>query len=231
MGLRAFLDLEEFDVGDSLPDKIQHAIPSSSVHIIIFSKNYAHSPRCLNELVLMLKTKARIHPVYYHVQPAEVRFCIEGSYADAFRKYEVQGRYSEKEIGDWKKALWEASEIAGWDLDAFNHDEGKLLEKIVNRVFREVKTREVAKYPVGLYEVVEDFERSIAEFAHERKKNAKLVAIVGMSGSGKTTLAKQLFHLKHSAFDASSFLFCLQKASAKNLLPTLQRKLLKDLLK
>ena len=44
-------------------------------------------------------------------------------------------------------------------------DEGKLLEKIVNRVFREVKTREVAKYPVGLYEVVEDFERSIAEFA------------------------------------------------------------------
>lgn len=114
MGLRAFLDLEEFDMGDSLPDKIQHAILSSSVHIVIFSKNYAHSPRCLNELVFMLKTKARIHPVYYHVEPAEVRFCI------AFTKYEVQGRYSEKEIGDWKKALWEASEIDGWDLHAFN---------------------------------------------------------------------------------------------------------------
>jgi hypothetical protein len=54
-------------------------------------------------------------------------------------------------------------------------DEGKLLEKIVNRVFREVKTREVAKYPVGLYEVVEDFERSIAEFA-QRKKNARIMS-------------------------------------------------------
>ena len=37
-----------------------------------------------------------------------------------------------------RRALWEASEIAGWDLDALD---GKLLEKIVNRVFREVKTR------------------------------------------------------------------------------------------
>jgi hypothetical protein len=53
MGLHVFLDFKEFDLGDNIPDKIQYAILSASVHIAIFSENYAQSPWCLAELTVM----------------------------------------------------------------------------------------------------------------------------------------------------------------------------------
>ncbi|KAH9288821.1 hypothetical protein KI387_032938, partial [Taxus chinensis] len=53
LGIKAFLDSEEKELGDSFPSTIQTAIRSAAVHVAIFSKNYAHSPWCLAELVLM----------------------------------------------------------------------------------------------------------------------------------------------------------------------------------
>lgn len=227
MGLRVFLDSGEFELGDHIPDKIQHAIRSSSVQIAILSKNYALSPWCLAELALMLETDAKIVSVFHHIPPDFARHC-SGVYADAFRKHEKDLRYSNAEIEKWKKALHKASNMIGGELNGHNEDEGQLWKDIVDTVLKEVKRRsslEVAEHPVGLEEAVGDFNRRM-----EREKNPKLVGIVGMCGSGKTTLAAELFNVKRSAFDASCFLHDVCKTSAVNNLATLQRIILKRLL-
>lgn len=55
-GLQIFLDFEELQEGDNLTSQIEGAIRTTSVHIVIFSTNYAESNWCLNELLLMLES-------------------------------------------------------------------------------------------------------------------------------------------------------------------------------
>ena len=72
-GLRVFLDMEELQQGDGLNSQIERSIKSSFVHIAIFSPAYAESKWCLEELVLMLQSEKTIIPVFYGVQPSELR--------------------------------------------------------------------------------------------------------------------------------------------------------------
>ncbi|KAH9320249.1 hypothetical protein KI387_022018, partial [Taxus chinensis] len=112
-------------------------------------------------------------------------------------------------------------------------------KNIVLAVQKEVKRKKplfVARYPVGLKRIVEDFERqSVNELVQDFERNRQLnegkhiVGICGMGGSGKTTLAKELFNRKRSEYTRDSFLFDVREVAARNELPTLQRKLLKDL--
>lgn len=112
IGIRAFLDSGEKELGESFPSTIQTAIKSAKVHIAIFSKRYAESAWCLAELVLMSQTKAKIIPVFYQVQPWELRFIEKGEYGKAFSKYEMEKRYLEK-LPEWKEALQSMSFVAG----------------------------------------------------------------------------------------------------------------------
>ncbi|XP_057833747.2 disease resistance protein Roq1 [Cryptomeria japonica] len=83
---------------------------------------------------------------------------------------------------------------------------------------------EVAKYSVGLDELVEDFERQVAL---AEKQN--IVGIFAMGGSGKTTLAKELFNRKRWSYHGSSFVYDVRETSARDELTCLQSQLLKDL--
>lgn len=230
-GLSVFLDTEELQAGSDIKAQVEVAIRSALVHIPIFSKNYAKSVWCLNELVLMLKSGAPILPVFWDVDPAEFCWC-KGACGDAFREHESKGRYRKEQIEEWKTALHEVSKVRGWKLDENAGDKRRLLEEIVDTVIKVAKERlplAATEYKVGLHEAVEIFDRKMAEFAQERQKNAKLVAIVGTGGSGKTTLAEHLFNVKRSSFDASCFL-SVRDASAMGRLRVLQEKLLKELL-
>nr|QEH91620.1 putative TIR-NBS-LRR protein [Pinus monticola] len=73
-GLRAFLDVDELREGGGLTSQIEGAIRTASVQIAIFSPRYAESEWCLKELVLMLKSKKPIIPVFYRVSPSELRW-------------------------------------------------------------------------------------------------------------------------------------------------------------
>ena len=72
--LRVFLDQRELQEGDPFPSQIEGAIRTASVHIAIFSPRYAESIWCLKELVLMLESNKTIIPVFYGVQPSELRW-------------------------------------------------------------------------------------------------------------------------------------------------------------
>lgn len=110
-GIRAFLHSEEKELGNSFPSIIETAICFAYLHIAIFSRKYAESPWCLAELVLMLESEAKIIPVFYQVEPWELRHIEKGVYADAFIKYEEKGRYLEN-LKQWKEALQSISFIS-----------------------------------------------------------------------------------------------------------------------
>ncbi|GLJ06479.1 hypothetical protein SUGI_0040160 [Cryptomeria japonica] len=191
LGIRAFLDSQEKQLGDSFPSTIETAIRSALVHVAIFSKGYADSPWCLAELVLILESQAKIIPVFYGVNPSDLRIIKKGVYAEAFIKYEEKGRYLEK-LNEWKEALQSLSLIAG---EEFHSDWD--CQKIVTAVQKEVQRKthpHVAEYPVGLNNLVKDLERRclqelVQDFENQcglkkRKDKVKVVGIFGMGGSG-----------------------------------------------
>lgn len=119
LSIPAFLDSEEKERGVPFISTIETAIRSASVHIAIFSKTYAESDWCLRELVLMLQTNAKIIPVFYQVEPWELRHIEKGVYGKAFTDFVKKERYLDK-IKEWKEALQQVSYIAG---DVFTNPE------------------------------------------------------------------------------------------------------------
>lgn len=155
---RVFMDKEELLREDRTP-QLEEEIKKSSVHIAIFSKNYAKSSSCLNELVSIFnekfESKGIIIPVFYGVKPSEVRW-----QSGVFSKLRLQNgglydlcvrmlRKTRNENGDgtqardtvdsdsrknWKMALSNVANITGFERDECNGDDGLLVNKIVQRV-------------------------------------------------------------------------------------------------
>ncbi|GLJ52191.1 hypothetical protein SUGI_1110210 [Cryptomeria japonica] len=227
-GCQTFLDCEEIQGGDSITSAIHNAICSSHVQIAIFSKGYADSSWCLDELVLMLEqTDALFIPVFYDVRPWELRHIDndKSQYTKAFSDYQRKSRYLDK-LGEWKEALARAADRSGYEQ---REHEDNLCEKIMFRVLQEMKRRiplHVAKYPVGLAELVQDFESCCSETV---KDKVTVVGINGLVGSGKTTLAKELVNKKRSGYHRSCFLSDVRESHARGELQSLQSKLLENL--
>jgi len=163
--LRVFLDQQELQEGDDLTSQITGAIKKACVHIAIFSKNYAKSNWCLNELLLMVQSGATILPVFYDgVNPTDLRRAQredKGVYAQALRELEDkkthqdEPRYPSDTINKWRHALSVAADISGFDISGFElknyNEQHEIIEKIVEGVLKNVKKPiNVAKYPIGL---------------------------------------------------------------------------------
>lgn len=136
-GLQPFLDREELRAGECIDPQIEGAIKSAYVHIVILSPGFADSRWCLDELLLMLKkTGDIIIPIFYNVKPSEPRWANDGRYAQALTKHEQTGRYKRQTLGNWRNALKVVSYRVGFELDTYNGDEVKLLEKVVGCVLK-----------------------------------------------------------------------------------------------
>jgi len=150
-GLRVFLDIKEMQKGEIITSQIHRAIQGASIHIAIFSENYADSIWCLDELSLMFKSQSTILPVFYGVEPSVLR-----SYSKCLKEHEEHKisncetdkkipRHDPGKIAEWRNALSEVSKIDGFNLEKYDGDEGKLAHQLVQKVLYEIVTQNAAK--------------------------------------------------------------------------------------
>lgn len=102
--------------GDEISPSLSTAIEESHISIVVFSKGYASSRWCLEELVKILECKRLygrvVIPVFYGVDPSVVRNQT-GVFAEAFVEHERQENV--ERVWRWKDALSEAANLSGFD--------------------------------------------------------------------------------------------------------------------
>ena len=90
-GIYTFRDGEELEKGQPISSKLLQAIQDSRIALVIFSRTYASSSWCLDELAKIVECRKemgqKVFPIFYHVDPSEVRKQT-GSFGEAFDAHE-----------------------------------------------------------------------------------------------------------------------------------------------
>jgi hypothetical protein len=118
-GINTFKDDIELQRGEDIASGLLQAIRRSRIFVIVFSRNYAASRWCMEELVEIMECRRTIRklvlPIFYDVDPSEVKNQT-GSFAKAFTKHEECYLSDMGKVLRWRKALREAANLSGWDL-------------------------------------------------------------------------------------------------------------------
>ncbi|CAN1252562.1 Disease resistance protein L6 [Linum perenne] len=121
--VHTFRDEEELPKGEFMAPSLVKAITESKIYIPIFSKNYASSKWCLQELAKMVdcwkngggeKGQHIILPVFYFINPRDVRQPDSGSYMEAFEQHSL--KHDPETVLEWKEALQEVGKMKGWHI-------------------------------------------------------------------------------------------------------------------
>ncbi|XP_075670489.1 disease resistance protein Roq1-like [Castanea sativa] len=116
--ISTFKDDKVLEKGKPIPSELLKAIEGSRFLVVIFSKKYAFSSWCLDELTKIVECRHEkkghtIFPVFYDVKPTEVRK-QEGSFGEAFAKHEEVFKENLEKVKKWRDALKEVANISGW---------------------------------------------------------------------------------------------------------------------
>ncbi|KAB2602763.1 TMV resistance protein N-like [Pyrus ussuriensis x Pyrus communis] len=111
------------DGGEEIKEELFQTIEESRISIIVFSKRYADSSWCLDELVKIMECRdergREILPVFYDGNPSDVRK-QGGCLVQAFQNHE-DGILEEKDdkeerVKQWREALTRAAKLSGHHL-------------------------------------------------------------------------------------------------------------------
>ena len=112
-GIITFKDDEKLEKGKRI-SKLFKEIEQSRFAIVIFSKDYASSTWCLDELAKIVHCEKEmgmtVLPVFYDVEPSDVR-SAKGTFAHAL--IELEKRFKDK-VETWRAALTHARELYLW---------------------------------------------------------------------------------------------------------------------
>nr|GMD16517.1 TMV resistance protein N-like [Ipomoea batatas] len=165
-GIHTFKDDDRLKIGDSIGPELLKAIKESRIAIVIFSKDYASSTWCLEEVATIMECKEEqrqiVVPIFFHVEPSHVRK-QEGSFKDSFEKHEA--KFSEDMVERWKKALTQAAGIKGHDLDAqYNGNELDCIQGVVDDIFTKLPPPPgVQENLVGIEQPLKDISKLMEE--------------------------------------------------------------------
>ncbi|TKY58771.1 TMV resistance protein N [Spatholobus suberectus] len=223
-GIRVFLDDVGLERGEEIARGLMKAIDDSAAFIVIISENYASSHWCLEELAKIRETRRLVLPVFYRVDPSQVRH-QRGPFEAGFASH--QRRFGENKVSKWREALKKVGGVAGW---VFNDsEEGNLIRRLVQRIMKELSNTPlgVPEFAVGLDERVE----KVMKVLQVQSNGVKVLGLYGMGGAGKTTLAKALFNALVNRFEHRCFISNVREVSSKHNdgLVSLQSKIIKDL--
>nr|XP_043635493.1 disease resistance protein RPV1-like [Erigeron canadensis] len=178
-----YKDDEALPRGASIGPSLFKAIEESRIAVVVFSTNYADSSWCLDELAYIMKCRDErgliVLPIFYDVEPSEVRK-QEGNVGEAFAKQEAEN-VTKAEL--WRKALSNASNIAGWESKKIaNGYESKVIKEIVGKIQDRLLPldSDVDEELVGMRERLKDL---ISRLEIERG-GVRMVGIWGIGGSG-----------------------------------------------
>ncbi|XAR70008.1 hypothetical protein NMG60_11001822 [Bertholletia excelsa] len=201
--------------------------------IVVFSKTYASSSWCLNELFkiveCMKELRQTVYPVFYDVHPSEVSQ-QKGKFGEGFE--ELVSRHDADRAQRWRAALREAGTISGWDLqNPATRFETKVIEELVTEVFKRSNQRYlgVGDDLVG----INPHMKKVIDMLELERQDVGVVGIGGLEGIGKTKIAKAVYDSICWQFDASCFLESVRKVlgAGKSGLRYLQELLLSELTK
>ncbi|KAL2966879.1 hypothetical protein AAZX31_16G143400 [Glycine max] len=228
-GIHTFIDDEELQRGEEITPLLVKAIEGSRIAIPVFSKNYASSTFCLDELVHILacvKEKGTlVLPVFYEVDPSDVRH-QRGSYKDALNSHKERFNDDQEKLQKWRNSLSQAANLAGYHFKHGNENEyeydfiGNIVKEVSQKINRTVL--HVADYTVGL----EFRMKEVNSLLNFKSGGVHMVGIHGVGGVGKTTLARAIYNLIADQFEVLCFLDNVRENSIKNGLVHLQETLL-----
>ncbi|GJR40321.1 disease resistance TIR-NBS-LRR class family protein [Tanacetum coccineum] len=228
-GIETYKDDEKIEKGKMIKEQLIKSIEDSRFYIIVFSKKYASSSWCLDELVKIMECEKTsdhtAYPVFHDVEPTQVRK-QSGPVRKAFAKN------TKKEAAQkWRDAMKEASDLAGWELKATaNGDESKLIQIIVDNIFK--KLRSISSSIDGKLVGMEMRINEVLASLKSCTEDVRVIGIKGMGGGGKTTLARAVYVHISSEFEGKSFVENVREVSKTSLsgLKSLQKQVLSDVL-
>lgn len=127
VGINCFRDDREEDLGMVIRPKLLEAIHHSKVALVVFSRNYADSRWCLDELAEILECHENLGgqhhfiPIFYGVEPGDVRK-QRGDFGRGFERLKKNNVMNnpnsnhQQQILRWQDALAKAGNVSGFHL-------------------------------------------------------------------------------------------------------------------
>ncbi|KAK6772895.1 hypothetical protein RDI58_028133 [Solanum bulbocastanum] len=222
-GIRTFKDDERLETGKSISDELLKAIQESKFAIVIFSKSYASSRWCLEELAHIIKCKKELEqiviPVFYDVSPSDVRH-QHPPFADSFLQHEEKCKDDMEKVQRWRGAFAEAGKISGYHLLNFK-DEAECIKKLVDDIFPK-SLQIISPFPESLVGIKSQVEK-VTSLLDMESNDVRSIGIWGMGGIGKTEIANILHQRYRHRFEADCFLGDVGKLHQNNGLTWLQQ--------
>lgn len=207
--VRAFRDNEGMNRGDQISPSLLAAIEDSAMAIAVISPNYADSHWCLEELAKICECRKLILPVFYGVEPSDVRHQtgpFEGSFGSHVK------RFGDARVSVWRAAMKQAGGVSGWPFSG-QDDQRKmspLIRQLVHRIMDELNNvpLNVAPFLVGLDSRIE----KLLGVLSVKSGGVKFLGLHGFGGVGKTTLAKALYNKLVVHFEKRCFVGDIREA-------------------
>ncbi|KAL4642307.1 hypothetical protein ACB092_02G006500 [Castanea dentata] len=248
-GINTFMD-DKLPRGEEISAELLKTIEESMILVIVFSKNYAGSKWCLNELVKIVECwkndqMVLLRPIFYNVEPGEVRNQL-GNFGIALANHEKEfkekGNFGialanhEKEFKEkmqrWREALSKAANVSGSHYQE-GHTTYKSESEFIQGIVDEISSATFNQRPlydvenlVGITSRVKD----IMSLLDIESNEVRILGIHGLPGVGKTTIANVVYSIIGHQFEGSCFVENVREKSINCGMIRLQEKLLSKIL-